>query len=516
MATGLMLGLLVGAVFGAVVGLLVRSGQLAAARAAEGRLADAAARVEALRVEAEALRSEQAAERARLAVAEQDAARLRVELDHERQAGEERKADFEAVRDRLSGEFSRLSMEALQQNNAQFLELAEARLNESHRAADGELAKRQEAFEQLLKPLGVQLGRYEESVQRLEVERQRAYTSLTEQMQRLSTSHDQLQRETRNLVTALRSPQARGRWGELQLRRVIEMAGMIEHCDFDEQVTTDGDTGRLRPDVVIHLPGSKNVAVDAKVPLQAFLDANDADDEDERQAHLAAHGRQVKAHVDALAKKEYWKRVDPSPEFVVAFIPGDPLLTTALEHEPGLLEYAVANNVLLATPMSLIALLRSVAYGWQQDALAENARAVQKHGADLYQRLSVLADHVGGVGKGLAGAVTAYNKAVGSLEGRVLISARRMAMRQLSKIALDDPVILHGLASGEANGSVSDRSRNFVEAQPLLGRQPPPGDDDANHEDVVEALACLGPRAPHVAVVLGVDAVELEQLLAVV
>src|ERR1700733_2878551 len=264
MATGLMLGLLLGAVFGAVVGLLARSGQLAAARAAEGRLADSAGRAGALRAGVETLRSEQAVERDRLAVAEQDTARLRVELDNERRAGEERKADFEAVRQHLSGEFARLSTEALQQNNAQFLELAEARLNESRRVADGDLAKRQESFEQLLKPLGLQLGRYEESVQRLEVERQRAYTGLTEQMQQLSTSHDQLQRETRNLVTALRSPQTRGRWGELQLRRVVEMAGMIEHCDFDEQVTSEGDSGRLRPDVVIRLPGSKTVVAAPK------------------------------------------------------------------------------------------------------------------------------------------------------------------------------------------------------------------------------------------------------------
>ena len=187
-------------------------------------------------------------------------------------------------------------------------------------------------------------------MQRLEVERQRAYTTLTEQMKHLSTSHDQLQKETRNLVTALRSPQTRGRWGELQLRRVVEMAGMLEHCDFDEQVTSDADGGRMRPDMVVHLPGGKNVVVDAKVPMQAFLDANEADDEAVRRTHLASHGRQMKAHVDALSKKEYWKRVEPSPEFVVAFIPGDPLLTAALEHEPGLMEYAVANHVLLATP----------------------------------------------------------------------------------------------------------------------------------------------------------------------
>ena len=180
---------------------------------------------------------------------------------------------------------------------------------------------------------------------------------------------------------------------------------MLEHCDFDEQVTSDGDGGRMRPDMVVHLPGGKNVAVDAKVPMQAFLDANEADDESVRRVHLASHGRQMKAHVDALSKKEYWKRVDPSPEFVVAFIPGDPLLTAALEHEPGLMEYAVANHVLLATPTSLIALLRAVAYGWQQDPLAENAREVQLLGAQLYERLSVLGEHIAGVGKGLNGAV---------------------------------------------------------------------------------------------------------------
>jgi DNA recombination protein RmuC len=418
MIGGLIIGLLAGSALGVVVGLLMRSGQLASARATEARLEDANGAVSRLTADVAGLQL-------RLATGQAEAARLITELDHERRASAERAATFDETRQQLTGEFARLSTEALQKNNEQFLQLADTKLKETREAADGELAKRQVAIEQLLKPIGEQLGKYDEGMQRLEVERQGAYSTLTEQMKHLSTSHALLQKETGNLVKALRAPQSRGQWGELQLRRVVEMAGMLEHCDFDEQVTSDADGGRMRPDMVVHIPGGMNVAVDAKVPMQAFLDANDADDETVRRAHLASHGRQLKAHIDQLAKKEYWKRVDPSPEFVVAFIPGDPLLTAALESEPGLMEHASANNVLLATPTSLIALLRTVAYGWQQDTLAQNAREVQQLGTELYQRLSVLGDHVAGVGKGLNTAVAAYNKAVGSLETRVLVTARR-------------------------------------------------------------------------------------------
>jgi DNA recombination protein RmuC len=211
----------------------------------------------------------------------------------------------------------------------------------------------------------------------------------------------------------------------MQLRRVVEMAGMLEHCDFDEQVHTDGDEGRLRPDMVVHMPGAKRVVVDAKVPMQAFLDATDATDESTRKTHLVSHARQLRSHVDALAKKSYWQQFDDSPEFVIAFIPGDPLLAAALEHDSSLLEHAVTNHVLLATPTTLIGLLRAVAYGWQQDALAENAREVQQIGRELYKRLATFGEHMARTGRSLSGAVDAYNKAVGSLERNVMPQARR-------------------------------------------------------------------------------------------
>jgi DNA recombination protein RmuC len=360
-----------------------------------------------------------------LSAARVAAARAEEALAHERRAAKEQADAVDQARRLLAGEFAELSVRALENNSAHFLELADTRMRQASEAATGDLDHRKQAIEQLLVPLREQLGRYEEGLRVLELDRQRAYSGLHEQVRALTESQERLQGETRNLVTALRAPATRGRWGELQLRRVVEMAGMVEHCDFDEQVQVEGDEGRRRPDLVVRLPGARTVVVDAKVPLQAFLDAGDATDEEARRTHMTAHARHLRAHVDGLASKEYWRLFDDSPPFVVAFVPGDALLAAALESDASLLEHALSHHVLLATPSTLIALLRMVAYGWQQEALADNAREVQRLGRDLYSRLATFAEHLARTGKGLRTAVDSYNKAVGSLERSVLPQARR-------------------------------------------------------------------------------------------
>jgi DNA recombination protein RmuC len=395
---GLLVGILVGAGVGALVALALLRARLAAQRAEHAT---------------------------GLASARSDAIRLEAALEQHRAAEAERQTSVEEVRRELTGEFAALSRQALEQNNSQFLALADARLRETQQAARGDLDQRQQAIDQLLAPLRDQLARYEQGLRLMELERQHAYSGLNEQVKHLSQSQDRLQAETRNLVTALRSPSTRGRWGELQLRRVVELAGMLEHCDFDEQVTRSGTDGRVRPDMVVHLSGAREVVVDAKVPLQSFLDANEAEDDAARRSHLQSHARQLRAHVDSLAKKSYWEQFDRSPEYVVAFVPGDPLLAAALECDASLLEHAVANRVLLATPTTLIALLLTMASGWQQEALADNAREVQQLGRELYKRLTTFGDHLARTGRSLNGAVEAYNKAVGSLERTVFPQARR-------------------------------------------------------------------------------------------
>jgi len=416
------LGVVLGLVAGVALGLvwhLVRSADVkGSARVAEGRLADAQAALAQVTAQLGA---------ATLAASEAETARavLASELESLRRSGEEDRARAEEERQRLAGTFAELSAEALQKNSEQFLTLADTRFSQAQSAAQGDLTQRQAAIAQLLGPLSETLARYELGLQQIEVERKGAYEGLSEKVSQLTTGNEQLRRETRNLVTALRSPQTRGRWGEIQLRRVVEMAGMLERCDFDEQVSTTTDDGRLRPDMIVHMPGGRDMVVDAKVPLDAFLQLIDADDDEARGLFQAAHARQLRTHVDQLSKKEYWKQFDRSPQQVVAFIPGDQLLSAAYESDPTLQEHAMSNGVLLTTPTMLIALLRTVAFGWQQETLAESAREVQKLGAELYERLRTMTTHMQTLQRSLTSSVEAYNRAVGSLESRVLVSARK-------------------------------------------------------------------------------------------
>ncbi len=418
----MVLGVVIGLAAGLAAGFawhLARTVRTAgAARLAEGRLADAQARSASLAAELKAVSEASAAAETARAVALS-------ELELLRTSEEEALRRIDEERDRLAGAFAELSAQALAKNNQQFLALADVRFNEARAQAQGDLEQRQMAFARLLDPLSETLARYERELQDMELERRGAYEGLSEKVAQLHSGHEQLRKETRNLVTALRSPQTRGRWGEVQLRRVAEMAGMIEHCDFNEQVSTTSDEGRLRPDMVVHMPGEGEVVVDAKVPLEAFLQLLDADDDEERALCQARHARQLRTHVDQLAKKDYWKQFDRSPQMVVAFIPGDQLLAAAFESDPALQEHAMANGVLLTTPVTLIALLRTVALGWQQETLAQSAREVQKLGAELYDRLRVMSGHMQTLQRSLTSSVEAYNRAVGSFESRVLVSARK-------------------------------------------------------------------------------------------
>jgi len=348
------------------------------------------------------------------------------------------------VEARLAGTFAEISARALQHNAEQFLTVAQQRFQQVQESAQGDLAHRQESIAGLLDPLRQTLERYEKELRELELDRRGAYEGLSTTVSQLRRSQEQLERQTRNLVTALRSPQTRGRWGEVQLHRVVELAGMVAHCDFEEQVSQAGDGGSVvRPDMVVHLPGGGRIVVDAKVPLDAYLRAVESEGDVERAAAMRDHARQLRAHVDQMAKKEYWRHVEGSAEQVVVFVP-DALLAVAFEHDPDLQEHAMARGVLLATPTTLIALLRTVAYGWRQDTLATDARQVQRLGRELYERLGTMGSHLARVQRQLNGTVEAFNQAVGSFESRVMVTARRFpelgAALGSDELALLEPV----------------------------------------------------------------------------
>lgn len=352
-------------------------------------------------------------------------AQLQTRLEEERQQAEEKLKLLAEARQGMENAFKSLSSEALRQNNQSFLDLAKTSLAEFQQAAKGDLERRQQAIDALVTPVKASLDKVDEKIVALEKAREHAYGEIRQQFTQMAEVQNQLRDETTNLVKALRQPHVRGRWGEIQLRRVVEMAGMMLHCDFVEQQSAEGEEGRLRPDLIVKLPGNRQIVVDSKAPITAYMEAHEATTDEMRKVKILMHAQLMRRHLESLARKSYWEQFQPTPEVVVMFIPGEAFFSAALEADPDLLDSGFGQNVIIASPASLMALLKAASYGWRQESIEENAREISRLGQELHGRLAVMAEHLVRLGKGLGTATDSYNAAIASFESRVLVSARK-------------------------------------------------------------------------------------------
>jgi len=397
---------------------------------------------------------------------ETERAVLQTRLEEERKAHQEKLTLLNNAESKLADAFKALSADALRSNNQSFLDLAKQNLEAFQQNAKGDLERRQNAIGDLIKPLKESLEKVDGKIGELEKNRVGAYSELREQVKVLAQSHSQLQSETGNLVKALRVPHVRGRWGEIQLRRVVELAGMLQYCDFVEQETVATEESRIRPDLIVRLPGNRTIVVDSKVPFDAFYESISTTDDEVRATRLKDHARLVRTHIQSLSRKSYWETVQPTPEFVLLFLPGETFYSAALENDPKLIEDGVSQGVIIATPTTLIALLKAVSYGWRQEQMADNAQEVSNLAKTLYDRLRVFTNHFDDIGRNLDRALDAYNKGVRSLESRVLVTARRFKER--GAIAGEEIEILEPVDKGARALSRDDGGLFPEEDMPLL------------------------------------------------
>ena len=391
---------------------------------------------------------------------------LETRLEEERKASGDKITLLNNAEAKLADAFKALSADALRNNNQSFLDLAKQNLETFQQTAKSELERRQSAIGDMIKPLKESLEKVDGKIGELEKNRVGAYSELREQVKQLAHSHLQLQSETGNLVKALRAPHVRGRWGEIQLRRVVELAGMLQYCDFNEQETVTSEDARIRPDMIVRLPGNRTIVVDSKVPFDAFYESISTTDDEVRAQRLKDHARLVRAHITSLSRKSYWETVQPTPEFVLLFLPGETFYSAALENDPKLIEDGVSQGVIIATPTTLIALLKAVSYGWRQEQMADNAQEVSNLARTLYDRLRVFTNHFDDIGRNLDRALESYNRGVRSLESRVLVTARRFKER--GAIAGDEIEILEPIDKAARPLSRDEGGLFPEEEMPLL------------------------------------------------